>query len=364
VRADKKVASPTEQANLPTPPGRSTLQERTSPVKVLYVGGYGRSGSTLLMRSMAQASSVTAVGELQHVWRRGFIENQLCGCGAPFLACDFWNAISYRAFGCAPSDVPADHYEKLQQEVHGQGTLITLRVPRVRCRSYKRSYSEYSGLLEGFYRAIASLSQSRLIIDSSKMAPAARMLSNVPGVELHLVHLVRDSRATAFSWQRHKTRTEIHWARTEMDRYGIYRSSYEWSLENSLLYLDRAHPASYTLLRYEDFVRQPAVVLAQLATTIGEKSIASELLTMGSEVWLAPSHTVAGNPGRFHSGETRIAADNEWESMMPARQRLLVTALTGPLLTAFGYPIGLELPLHLRRLGSRTRRVRAEESGP
>jgi len=324
--------------------GCEDVQDR---VKVLYIGGYSRSGSTLLMRTMAQAPGVTAVGELVYIWRRGYLENQLCGCGTPFRACDFWNAVSVLAFGQTPSQVPSEDYEKLQEEVHGRGTLVKLRSSRARSNSYRRLCVEYEELLERLYSAIARTSQSRLIVDSSKIPAAARLLSEVSGVDLHVAHLVRDSRATAFSWQRHKTRTEIHWTRKEMDRFGVIRSSYSWASENSLLYLDRAHSSSYTVVRYEDFVRQPAETLGQIARTIGEQSIARELLTMTNEVWLDYSHTVSGNPERFNSGHTAIAADREWELMMPVRQRLLVTALTGPLLAAFGYPIGPVLPWHL-----------------
>ncbi len=314
-------------------------EECIEKVKVLYIGGYGRSGSTLLMRMIGNASGVAVVGELAHIWRRGYLENQLCGCGVPFRTCDFWAAVSDIAFGCDPGTVPAEVYEKLQQIAHGPRTLVRLRIPRTRSDDYRASHASYGELLERMYRAIASSSGARLVVDSSKMPPVARMLSEVPGVELHVVHLVRDSRATAFSWQRSKIRAEIHWAPTQMDRYPVHRSSSEWMLENSLLFVDRSKPASYTIVRYEDLVRHPATVLTRIATAIGEPSISAEFLDTDREVWLGTSHTVAGNPGRFHSGQTAIAADDEWENSMPTGQRLLVTAMTAPLLHTFGYPL-------------------------
>src|SRR5206468_2970805 len=40
------------------------------PVRVLFVGGLGRSGSTLVDRMLAQMPEATSVGELVHIWER------------------------------------------------------------------------------------------------------------------------------------------------------------------------------------------------------------------------------------------------------------------------------------------------------
>ena len=56
---------------------------RGHPVKVVYIGGYSRSGSTLLLQLLSGMPAVTAIGELHDVWRRSLRENQLCGCGLP-----------------------------------------------------------------------------------------------------------------------------------------------------------------------------------------------------------------------------------------------------------------------------------------
>ncbi len=46
------------------------------------------------------------------------------------------------------------------------------------------------------------------------------------------------------------------------------------------------------------------------------------------EVTLAPTHSVAGNPNRHTTGTVRIRGDMEWRAAMPARDRLVVTAIT------------------------------------
>ena len=39
--------------------------------QVLYVGGWGRSGSTLLSHMLAQVAGHVSVGELRYVWQAG-----------------------------------------------------------------------------------------------------------------------------------------------------------------------------------------------------------------------------------------------------------------------------------------------------
>ena len=68
-------------------------------VRVLYVGGLGRSGSTLMERLVGQLPGVCAVGELVHLWERGVVADERCGCGEPFGRCPFWLQVGKAAFG-------------------------------------------------------------------------------------------------------------------------------------------------------------------------------------------------------------------------------------------------------------------------
>lgn len=67
--------------------------------RVLFVGGLGRSGSTLLELILAQHPDVCAVGEVVHLWERALGGDERCGCGERFTACDFWQRVGEHAFG-------------------------------------------------------------------------------------------------------------------------------------------------------------------------------------------------------------------------------------------------------------------------
>jgi hypothetical protein len=53
-------------------------------VRVLYIGGWGRSGSTLLDLILGQAPGVFSAGEVREIWQSGLVENRPCGCERPF----------------------------------------------------------------------------------------------------------------------------------------------------------------------------------------------------------------------------------------------------------------------------------------
>ena len=56
-------------------------------LKVLYIAGVGRSGSTLLERMLGAVPGSVNTGELNAIFSRVATQDQRCGCGEPFSAC-------------------------------------------------------------------------------------------------------------------------------------------------------------------------------------------------------------------------------------------------------------------------------------
>lgn len=77
----------------------TTDDAAAQPVRLLYLAGIGRSGSTLLERLLGEVPGVCSLGEVTHLWRRGVLRNERCGCGTPFLDCPFWRKVGESAFG-------------------------------------------------------------------------------------------------------------------------------------------------------------------------------------------------------------------------------------------------------------------------
>jgi hypothetical protein len=295
--------------------------------KVVFIGGYGRSGSTLLDRVLGSTDGFVSAGEIRHVWQEGYVENRLCGCGEAFLSCPFWTAVTERAFGGAEGlDIArvvsvknqVDRYQRIPQMVTGVG------------RRYQQDLRWYAAQLRALYVAIAAESGASVIVDSSKDVSHGYVLHNVePALDLRVLHLVRDSRAVAFSWQRKKFNPG---SGRDMDRFNIARTSIEWVVINALTALQRRLGATgYARLNYDDFVHEPRRTVERVLAFLDEVGREIPVDARG-RIELSSSHTAAGNPMRFNTGLTAIRADDEWREAMAAGSRRLVTALTLPVL--------------------------------
>lgn len=215
--------------------------------------------------------------------------------------------------------------------------------PELRSPGYQRRLRDYAAVLDRVYASVRNVADSTVIVDSSKVPQYAWVLAEAEGIELHVVHLVRDSRATAFSWQRQRVRPEITARRTYMDRHSVVRSASEWNVFNYLLHSRRKAYASYTVVRYEDLVADHHGELKRIIDAIGG-GLQFDDQADGASVKLGLSHTASGNPGRFKTGEIGISVDAEWMHAMPASARLIVTGLTAPNLARYRYPLLIRRP--------------------
>jgi Sulfotransferase family len=313
----------------PTPP---------APVAVLYVGGTGRSGTTLLERILGQAGGFCAAGELDFLWDRGVAGNERCGCGERFNACPFWIQVGKEAFG-GWDQVDLDELRTLQRQVDRHRYLAAMVWPRL-AGAWRHRMERYALVLERVYRAIATVSGASVVIDSSKNAPHAYLLRRVPGVELRLVHLVRRSHGVAYSWTKRVRRPEVVDAEAYMHRQPAALTALYWIKDNLLLDLLRPLRVPTHRLRYESLVDDPRANAAAMLRFADRLPHDADLGFIGDgQVDLAVNHTVAGNPMRFHQGRLNLRPDHTWRTAMPRRQRLVVTAITWPLLLRYGYSV-------------------------
>jgi hypothetical protein len=311
-------------------------QAPAGPVRVLFIGGLGRSGSTLLDRMLGRLNDVCSVGELVHLWERGLRENNRCGCGERFGDCPFWRRVGQVAFG-GWDTVDVDEILALKASVD-RNRFVPLMVLPVLRPAYRRRLDRYSDLLERLYVGVREVSGRPLVVDASKHASAAFLVRRLRGVDLRLVHLVRDSRGVAFSWTKRMRQAEAVADDALMATNTPLRLSARYLGYNLLFHLLRLTGVPGLLLRYESLVRDPAGELARVLGFAGRPSAAGELGFIGDGwVELGPSHALAGNPMRFRSGRVPLAVDEEWRRGLPRRYRLLTVASTWPLLVRYGY---------------------------
>ena len=292
---------------------------------VIYLAGSTRSGSTVLEAELAAAVGGMGVGEVRYAWQRGIAEDNLCSCGSRFSACEFWSEVtsSCREDGTplSESQIPAlDSVLRTRRIIqYGHPTLL---------RRWER-FGLVAPVVLNLYRSISHVSAGAIVIDSSKDPMYLRLMMAAGVRRVLVIHLTRDSRGVAYSWSRRRVRPEIADRLELMPLLSPSAVAREWNRVNVLL--EWRKPLHYIRLRYEDFAVSPRETVESIVDVMRGMGWQT-----GGENGL--SHSVAGNPVRFDSRRS-IEKDDEWESAMPARDRVAVTALTAPLLYRYGYRI-------------------------
>jgi len=286
-----------------------------APLKVLYIAGVSHCGSTFLGSLLGQADGVIFVGELCHT-ARALEREQVCGCSRLLRDCPFWAPIFARVDTDA---LRLDHADERARAVVRHALAdrgVGKRSPRV-----ERSVREFATTLS----ALAETTGARVVVDSSKSPAYGRLLESAPGIELYVLHVVRDPRGTAWSWQK---ATDLHW--------GPYALSLIWDFWNPMIELLWSRSPRYMRLRYEDFARHPRDAVRRIFELLGEDEPSLPFREDGS-VELGVTHSIAGNPGRVRHGVIPIRVDDEWRRRPELRGRRAVGLLTLPMRLRYGH---------------------------
>ena len=302
-----------------------------SPIRVVFVAGAGRSGSTLLDLLLGSAPGACAVSELRHIWRLGFVENEFCGCARPFRDCPFWREVTRAAFGhvdAARGEQLDRVQEWLLQSRHAPAlTWDRLARPTLRAQRDRWAKRELSLL-----RAIQEVSGAHTIVDSSKNPMYGLLLATLPEVDLRVIHLVRDSRAVAYSWARRTKADPMRAGKQQFELAKPWQAGAWWMIANAATELAPSLHRTYLRVKYEQLAKDPEREMARIAAFAGLKArAASERVNLGVH------HSIGGNPMRYEQGEIRVKPDTEWRKAMPGGDRRLITAMTWPLLLKYAY---------------------------
>lgn len=300
--------------------------------KILYIAAHSRSGSTILDRVLSQVEGAFTVGEIKNIWLRSFQENQLCGCGRKFNECDVWKRIIDKT-GITESFSVNMH--KLSREVDRYKKIPQILYPSIRGNVLNNKFLSYQNGLEKLYKAIFESENPEFIIDSSKSPNYAMHLMSLKDFDVHVLHLVRDSRAVANSRLRKKKRPEIHWKDEYMAVTPAYKTALQWNMMNFAMD-SLAKNGNYTLVRYEHFMDNPVEVVEQV---LADMSVNDKDLSFidDKKITLGVDHTVSGNPMRFKVGEIELRVDDKWKEELSKKNQNIVSVLSRKRLKQYGY---------------------------
>jgi len=259
--------------------------------KLVYIAGYGRSGSTMLDILLGNHPDIFGAGEIHKIF--DYMQFGMdCSCGRSLKNCEFWQAVLARTPVCSREMALSQaHFITRSQEewpfLAGQ--------PGKRAEN-KALYRElWSSLLDAVYAE----SGAGTIVDSSKSGRRARRrisaLKALGRYDITILHLVRDPRAVMVSMLKGSNR-KLEMGLPPGIPGGAYRVLVGWWFANrSVHQTARMHPdLPYLRIRYESLVKDPVDVLARIGEKIGV-DMDPVLDLLSSDPPLDPGHGAAGN---------------------------------------------------------------------
>lgn len=262
--------------------------------RLVYIGGYGHSGSTLLEYLLAASPKVVACGEVASVLRERGRKGK-CTCGREVRLCPLWGPLL-----ASTETLDGMTHERLARALVAQ---------------------------DGGAHAV--------LVDSSKTAWLSAAvpfrLASELGQDFRLVHLVRDPRAVSWSAVKKSGRRGT---RPLMPLRSGFAALGWWVANLACERFGRLYPDRYLRVRYEDLARAPGETMRRVFAEI----------VPGSE-WRAADVGGSGNRHQLYGNRMRSASlslaevkeDTSWTRDMPPVYRSLVSALTAPLRRRYGY---------------------------
>ena len=167
---------------------------KTKPYSVLYIAGYGHSGTTILDLVFGSTQDAISCGELTHFTRQGFFE-EYCSCHNQIKDCSFWKAV----FENWQREMPCtfEEYMRLRNRYEGNKnffkTAFNYLFPG-------KKFKLFSQCTELFYDEIHRASGKKVIVDSSKGSSRIFLLASFAPVSV--IHVCRNFRGVLNSEQK------------------------------------------------------------------------------------------------------------------------------------------------------------------
>jgi hypothetical protein len=338
-----------------------------TPVKVLTITGSARSGSTVLDVVLGNHPDIESVGEVNKLICTGWISREslrginpkrlrrpICTCGkrldvlyvdAPDEACPFWASVR-REWLERTDRESIESYPKLQNEFEPQ-----IRWPRLLYEKRRASaqFWSYAGLTRAFFESIRAVSEKPVIVDCSKISVRTLALGMMPGIDLYVVHLVRDGRGYITSHRKtfeearqagviggHKVRPM--WKTAVRKRVVHMVSLARWIVGNLLAewVYTQLSPKRAMRLRYEDFVADPKGALERIGFLL-DLDFTDVAVAASSGAPMQAGHNVGGNRTK-ESGIITLRPDaEEWKRALSPTEQGLSWLLMGWLMRRYGY---------------------------
>lgn len=308
-----------------------------SPARVAYILSASHSGSTLLAMLLGSQREACTIGELRAPCM-GDAEAYRCSCGEKIKECSFWKKVNegMARRGIADFDitnactsiyeVPDNYAVRLLEPLHRGPLMEFVRNSALAFSpAWRRFLVEVQARNRALIETLRELEEAQIVVDSSKAALQLKYLLKNPGLDIKIIHLIRDGRAVATSLIGHGLKRN---SREET----VAAAAREWrrSVEAAESLLRLLPRSQWLQIRYEDLCAKPEPVLGDICKFLGMEADSLNLDFRSSQ------QHILGNEMRLKS-TSEIRLDERWRSQLSPADLEIFRAEAGLMNHLCGY---------------------------
>jgi hypothetical protein len=267
--------------------------------RVLYVLGYGRSGSTVIGMALGRHPDMVNLGQISAV--RMFVPGptyvgpRACGCSLPLDQCPYWQGVAQRL----------GSFEKLARADLGLSPTLGWRRYAPWLAAPSPAMPRWAESAAALYRATTEEAHAAVAVDTSKGATRAWWLWKSGAVDLKFIWLTRrleDVIRSQMSRGHSALKTVLSW---QLAQYQV--GQFVREIE--------ASGARVPRISYERLTEQPRPVLAEILEHAGVPWHEDVLSPR-------PDHVIGGNPGAKREGRQTLESAKGPRPPLPLNARL------------------------------------------
>lgn len=297
---------------------------------VLLVGG-NYSGSTLAAFLLNSHPQITSIGEMAPVW---YVDpkDYSCSCGSAYLECPFNKALVAEMEILDPEFSLLDwgtRYDLTKSRLAnaaftravGSNVVDAIRHAVVASwPPFSSSLTATTARIEKVARAALAVTGKTWFVDTTKNPGRARYLARAPGIDLRIVHLVKDARQGAASLVK-RGDDDASSAAKRWKRTNLYAARTARLVE----------PDQFFRIRYPELAEDAQLVLDDLSAFLGIEPAAVPA------DFYATDHHVTGNAMRLREGAGVIRNDESWKTVLSEADLRDIARIAGDANHEFGF---------------------------
>ena len=278
-------------------------------MKIVYLMGAGRSGTTLVTTLLGNANGIIAIGEM-HQFLEYVLDNKPCSCGQELANCEFWAPV-IKSLLAGYSREELLNYQQLSAKVESHTYIL---------KSLVSQHKKYTEFTQDVFNKIATIYGPITYVDSSKYISRGLQLSKKFGANLKLVYMVRDVRGVINSFKKN----------VQTSKSALGSIVYYWGINSFGLLVAMLYGKKRVFkFRYEDLIANPERTLTSLGSFLEVPLTAVQNKLTNDTPFVMP-HIIAGNRMRSQQ-QIRLKPDLAWKNAQGRGKQILYYLATLPL---------------------------------